>query len=101
MTDPRSAHQFLDRASNLLGERGKEYDSKNEERSAGKVAKVFNIITGKDLTASEVWLLLQLLKDVRQWSSPSYHKDSAEDCIAYASLKAEALEEESYRGKPD
>lgn len=36
--------------------------------------------------------MLQLLKDVRQWSNPnSYHADSAEDCISYAALKAEAL----------
>lgn len=97
----RSAHQFLDRASELLGERGKEYDSRKEERSAGKVAVAFNTITGKDLTASEVWLILQLLKDVRQWSSPGYHRDSAEDSVAYASLKAEALEEESCRGTTD
>ncbi len=46
----------------------------------------------KDITESEVWLLLQLLKDVRQWSREDYHQDSAEDCIAYAALKAESLE---------
>lgn len=38
--------------------------------------------------------MLQLLKDVRQWSNPDiYHADSAEDCISYAALKAEALVE--------
>ena len=61
-------------------------------RSAAKTAKAFNAITGKDITESEVWLLLQLLKDVRQWSREDYHQDSAEDCIAYAALKAESLE---------
>jgi len=32
------------------------------------------------------------LKDVRQWQNPNkYHADSAEDCVSYAALKAEAL----------
>ncbi|WP_259384364.1 hypothetical protein [Bacillus thuringiensis] len=33
------------------------------------------------------------IKDVRQWQRPTFHRDSAEDCVAYAALKAEALSE--------
>ena len=51
----------------------------------------FNAITGRDLSEAEGWLLLQLLKDVRQWQRSSFHRDSAEDSVAYAALKAEAL----------
>jgi len=78
-----------------MDERGKQYDSPGGERSMGRCVTAFNALTGRDLTEAEGWLLLQILKDVRQWSRPEYHRDSAEDCIAYAALKAEALERDA------
>lgn len=91
-SDPTDAQQFLLRAAELQQERGKQYDgANNKERSMGKTIVAFNAITGKNISESEGWLLLQLLKDVRQWTKKEYHADSAEDCIAYAALKAEAL----------
>lgn len=91
---PTSATDFLSKALDLLQERGKDYDQPEGERSMGKTVQAFNAITGHSLKESEGWLILQLLKDVRQWSNPdSYHADSAEDCISYAALKAEALVE--------
>lgn len=92
---PRTAGDIADAALQHVRDRAVTYDQANGERSAGKTATAFNAITGKDLTEADVWLLLQLLKDVRQWSKEAYHQDSAEDCIAYAALKAEALEQES------
>lgn len=90
--DTGKATDFLSKALTLLEERGKDYDQPQGERSMGKTVQAFNAITGHTLKESEGWLLLQLLKDVRQWSNPnSYHADSAEDCISYAALKAEAL----------
>lgn len=88
----RQAHNIAEAALQHVKDRASTYDQNNGERSAGKTATAFNAITGKDLTESDVWLLLQLLKDVRQWSKIDYHQDSAEDCIAYAALKAESLE---------
>ena len=85
--------RFLEEAAGLLSERGKEYDSPTGEKSAGKTAQAFNAITGKDLSESEVWLILLLLKQVRQWSQPGYHEDSAKDSVSYAALLAESLEE--------
>jgi hypothetical protein len=90
----RTASVIADSALKHIRERAETYDQPTGERSAAKTAKAFNAITGKDITESEVWLLLQLLKDVRQWSREDYHQDSAEDCIAYAALKAESLESE-------
>lgn len=90
----RSAGEIADTALEHIKDRAVTYDQPSGERSAAKTAKAFNAITGKDLTEGEVWLILQLVKDVRQWSRATYHKDSAEDCIAYAALKAEALERE-------
>jgi hypothetical protein len=89
-----TAPEYLRRAAEIMEERGKQYDSPQGERSMGRCVAAFNALTGGDLTAAEGWLLLllQLLKDARQWSGSGFHRDSAEDCIAYAALKAEALE---------
>lgn len=87
----KTATDFLTSAAETLSERGATYDSPEGERNAGKTAIAFNAITGKTLTESEIWLILQLLKDVRQWSRVAYHEDSALDCVSYAALKAEAL----------
>lgn len=89
---PTTAPQFLQSALSTLTQRGQDYDKPEGERSAAAVAVAFNAITGRNLTEAEVWLVLQLVKDVRQWQNPErYHTDSALDCVAYAALKAEAL----------
>ncbi len=89
---PTSAQEFLLGAASLMDERGKQYDQPDGERSMGRAVRAFNAITGNNLSEPEGWLLLQVLKDVRQWQNPDkYHADSAEDCVAYAALKAEAL----------
>lgn len=85
------AAEYLSAAAAVQQERGAEYDSPEGERSGGRIAAAFNAITGKDLTAAEVYLVLQITKDVRQWSARGYHHDSALDCVSYAALKAEAL----------
>lgn len=86
---------FLQAAIDVQAERGKQYDISGRERSMGKTVHAFNAITGRDLTEAEGWLLIQVLKDVRQWQNPDkFHEDSALDCVAYSSLKAEALAKE-------
>ena len=87
---PVQAPELLGRAAALMYERGKTYDEPEGERSMGKAVAAFNAITGHTLSESEGWLLLQVLKDVRLFARSAYHADSAEDCIAYAALKAEA-----------
>jgi len=93
VTETATARDFLQRAIKTMNDRGKRYDSPDVKRSMGKAVDAFNAITGRALTTSEGWLLLQILKDVRQYSGASYHEDSALDCVAYAALKAEALAE--------
>ncbi len=90
-----TATEFLHRAADIMTERAKQYDKPEGERSMGKCVAAFNIVTGRDLSEAEGWLLLQLLKDVRQWQRPGFHQDSADDCIAYAALKAEAKAKET------
>ena len=91
-TGPKTSVEFLQACIDVQAERGKEYDQPGGERSMGRVVRAFNAITGKDLTEAEGWLLMQILKDVRQWQNPGrYHEDSALDGVSYSSLKAEAL----------
>jgi hypothetical protein len=83
---------FLQAAIDVQAERGKQYDAPDGNRSMVKTVQAFNAITGRDLTEAEGWLLMQIVKDVRQWQNPDkYHEDSALDGVAYSSLKAEAL----------
>ena len=84
------AIRLLQVAADHLRARAATYDKPDGERSMGKTVAAFNAVTGRDLSEAEGWLLLQLLKDVRLFQRPGYHADSAEDCIAYAALKAEA-----------
>lgn len=90
-----TAPGLLTRAAELMAERGKQYDKPEGERSMGKAVAAFNAITGRAITEAEGWLLLQVLKDVRLWQRPGYHADSAEDCVAYGALKAEAKSREA------
>ena len=85
-----NAPELLKKALGHMLDRATTYDQPQGERSMGKTVDAFNIITGRDLTESEGWLLLQVLKDVRDRQRDAPHIDSLEDCIAYAALKAEA-----------
>ena len=85
-----TAQSILNAAAGHMQARAATYDKPDGERSMAQTVQAFNAITGRDLSEAEGWLLLQLLKDVRLFQRPGYHADSAEDCIAYAALKAEA-----------
>ena len=87
----KTSRDYLRESISIQNERSVDYDSEDGERSMGKTIIAFNAITGYDLTEPEGWLLLQLLKDTRQWTSPTIHEDSALDCVSYAALKAESL----------
>jgi hypothetical protein len=93
----RTAENFLHEAANLMADRGKQYDQPGGERSMGKAVAALNAITGRDLTEGEGWLLMSLVKRVRQHSGAGYHQDSAEDAVAYAALEAESLEASALR----
>lgn len=87
---PSTAPDLLNRAAQLLAERGKQYDKSGEERSAAAIVAAFNIITKRDLTPGEGWLFMVLLKAVRFYSNTETpHRDSLEYMIAFAALHAE------------
>ncbi len=86
------AVQLLDKASDHMSQRAAQYDSPEGERSMSRTVGAFNIITGHTLSEAEGFLLMQILKDVRQWQTPDKpHLDSIEDGVSYAALKGEAL----------
>lgn len=85
-----TAPQILERAAGHMKDRAATYDKPDGERSMGRTVTAFNAITGRDLKESEGWLLLQILKDVRDRQRDAPHVDSLEDCVSYAALKAEA-----------
>lgn len=86
-----SAESFLNQAASTMQQRGKDYDQPTGERSMGRTVTAFNAITGHSLTEQDGWEFMLILKQVRQWSTPKYHEDSAVDSVAYAALLAEAL----------
>ena len=85
-----NATDILNKAAQHMADRAATYDKPEGERSMGRAVEAFNAITGRDLSESEGWLLLQVLKSVRLFTRPGYHADSAEDGVAYAALVAEA-----------
>jgi hypothetical protein len=87
----QTAPVLLDTAAGHLRDRAATYDKPEGERSMAKTVAIFNLHHGTSLTEAQGWHLLQILKDVRLFTRGKYHADSAEDCIAYAALKAEAM----------
>ena len=88
------AREFLLDAVAVMDERAEQYDQDDGERSMSKTIEAFNAITGNTLIESDGWLIMLLLKQVRQWSKQTYHHDSALDAVAYSALLAESLRKE-------
>lgn len=90
---PKTSADYLAECLKVQLERGKQYDASGTgERSFDSAAEAFNCITGKDLRGSDVCLLLQMVKYVRQYSSPDrLHQDSVLDAVSYGALWAEQI----------
>lgn len=88
-----NAESALDDVLAIMRDRAKQYDSPQGERSMDKVVESFNIITGHNLSASDGYMLMSLLKLVRSQNSsrPDALVDSVKDNIAYAALYGETL----------
>ena len=88
--NPTKAQDLLHRAASLMDERGKQYDKPQGERSMQAAVTAFNAISGYSLTEADGFLLMALLKMVRDQQRETPHRDSIEDLVAYASLYGEA-----------
>lgn len=94
LDSPVSAPALLTAAAKHMNDRTAIYDKPEGERSMAQTVAVFEAYHGIKLTEAQGWHFMQVLKDVRLFTRDSYHGDSAEDCIAYAALKAEAKAQE-------
>lgn len=91
---PLTAPDILSAAEKHMRDRAATYDKPEGERSMAQTVAVFNTFHGTSLTEAQGWHFQQILKDVRLFTRAGYHADSAEDCVAYAGLKAEAKAKE-------
>ncbi len=91
---PKTSVDFLNIVKSIQEQRAAEYEQEGGERSFDKIATVFNTYTGKDLTPSDVALILEILKNVRFYAQSGYHFDSVIDKVSYGSLWAELVTKE-------
>ncbi|CAI6187934.1 DUF6378 domain-containing protein [Escherichia coli] len=101
-----SAADLLRIAAETIEQRGKQngYDRK-EEKSAPKIATIYNAKKGANLTPLDVWDLLICLKEARLeaiLANGSEPTDTLVDLISYNALKAEQIlteREKEQKGK--
>lgn len=95
---PRSAGAILRSCVDIMAERGKQYDTTGQERSAARIAAVYNALKGTRFTAMDIWDLLMVLKLVRAQEDSGV--DSRIDLTSYAALSAEEMESIVYGSGP-
>ncbi|HAV2962714.1 TPA: hypothetical protein JH903_003111 [Acinetobacter baumannii] len=88
-TMPTTAQDFLKRAQNHMEDRAVTYDSPEGERSMEKTVQIFNALRERDLTETEGWLFMSILKMVRA-NQGEFKSDNYEDLVAYAALMGES-----------
>jgi hypothetical protein len=88
------AESFLNQAAKHMDDRASTYDKPEGERSISQVVAIFNLYHGTNLTEAQGWHFMEIVKNVRFFTASGFHRDSGEDAIAYAALKAEAKQRE-------
>ena len=90
----KGATEYLRQATVIQENRAKEYDTPGGERSMASIVGAFNVLFDKNLTETEGWQFMVLLKMRRQHSAPTHHEDSALDEVSYSALAAESSSRE-------
>jgi len=85
-----TAQQLLNKAQTHMQARAATYDKPEGERSMAATVTAYNAITGHSLTEANGWLLMAVLKMVRDNQRSEAHQDSLEDGVAYLALYGEA-----------
>lgn len=83
-----SANAILSDAEKTIGQRATDYDKPEGERSVAHCVRIFNAITGRNLTEFEGWLFMDALKTARMMANPK-KLDTHVDKAAYAALAGE------------
>lgn len=94
--------EFLRRSAEIIEERGRNYDTPGGERSMQKIVTLFNQLHGTNLSESQGWSFMELLKLVRAFTGTGWNasrKDSCEDQISYTALRAQAMSQEVKRNE--
>jgi hypothetical protein len=84
----------LDRVRAILCERGTTRDKPGGERSMARCVRIYNAMTGRDLTAADGWRFMLALKLARM-STGKYKADDYDDLSGYSALLAEEARAES------
>lgn len=84
---PKSAVELLTEGANCIGDRASERDTESE-RSMARTVKAFNAMFNKDLTETEGWQFMELLKVSRSVGG-KFREDDFVDGAAYAALAGE------------
>ena len=86
----KSSTDYLKQAAAIQEQRGRDYDTEGGERSMAAVVAAFNDLFNQDMTETQGWQFMVLLKMKRLDSSPGHHEDSAADQVSYSALAAES-----------
>lgn len=89
-----NAVAYLEKAAQHMKDRAALRDTPEGERSMAKAVQAFNIIYGTNLTETQGWEFMTILKKVRGCQG-HYHEDDYEDDVAYAALAAESAYKEN------
>lgn len=90
---PMTAPDILLAAAAHLEERANTYDASSGERSIASTVRMFNTLTGFDLSEEQGWLFMVCLKLARAQQG-AFRADSYEDGAAYFALAGEAASNE-------
>lgn len=86
---------ILRTAALLLGQRAPQRDKETGERTMRRAVMAFNELEGTDLTESQGWKFMQVLKMARS-SQGELNIDDYVDGAAYAALAGEAASAEAF-----
>ena len=88
--------QLLDACKVALNSRGQHYGKVLENHN--RIAKIWSIILGSDVTEEQVALMMVGLKVARLIETPD-HQDSILDIAGYAAVMSECVEEKKTKTK--
>ena len=92
----------FDDAKDTIISRGNERDQPDGERTIPRCVTAFNAITGHELSNTDGWLFMEILKKCRSVQG-AYKYDDYRDGVGYAALRAEEarMEEEARLAAPE
>lgn len=94
-----NATEIANKAVETMAARGAERDQPSGERSMARTVKAFNILFDKDLTETEGWMFMVILKAARAATSPG-NLDHYVDGAAYEALAGESATQEKTAKEP-